>query len=124
MGSKFVVKKGQILFAEGGFSDCAYIIESGKLEISKRDKNGGKKVVGVLSDSEIVGEMGLIDGSPRSATATALENTTVSIISKDHFENLYRSNPRALMPILKVLTVRLRNTSRLVLELGVLEHSV
>jgi CRP/FNR family transcriptional regulator, cyclic AMP receptor protein len=72
------LKKGEIIFHEGNPSDCAYIIGSVSIEILENSP-GGQKVLGVLEDNEIFGEMGLIDGQPRSATVTALEESEVSI---------------------------------------------
>lgn len=58
--------------------------------------------------------MGLIDGLPRSATVTAFEDCVISILSQEVVNNLAHHNPESLMPILKVLTRRLRATPALV----------
>ncbi len=58
--------------------------------------------------------MGLIDGLPRSATVTPFEDCVISILSQEVFNNLAHHNPESLMPILKVLTRRLRATPALV----------
>ncbi len=108
MSKNYVLKKGQTLFKEGSFSDSAFIIESGEIEISKTNEMGDKVVIDVLEQSEIVGEMGLIDGQPRSATATAKTEATIKEITQDQFKVLSKKNPQAMMPILKILTKRLR----------------
>jgi len=104
------IRKGDIIFREGSFADCAFIIEAGKVEISEKDKNGEKRVLGILTENDIFGEMGLIDEMPRSATATAIEDCVISILTKESFHNLSKHNPDALMPLLKVLSHRLRET--------------
>jgi CRP-like cAMP-binding protein len=114
MSAKYTLKKGQVLFKEGSFSDAAFIIESGKVEISKTSDAGEKMVIGVLKDNDIVGEMGLIDGHPRSATVTAVSDVRIKEITRDQFETLSKTNPNALIPILKVLTLRLRSTLKMV----------
>ena len=58
--------------------------------------------------------MGLIDGQPRSATVTASKNTRLSKITKDQFDSLFEHNPKALMPIMKVMVKRMRETLHLV----------
>ena len=108
--SKMNVKKGEVIFWEGTVSNCAFIIEKGKFEVSKLCANGKSKVLGILNASDIFGEMGLIDGHPRSATVTALEDGKVSVISKENFESLAQKSPETLMPLLKVLSNRLRDT--------------
>ncbi len=117
MGTKYALKKGQVLFKEGSFSDAAFIIESGKVEISVNNSGGQKTVIGVLEDNDIVGEMGLIDGNPRSATVTALSDVSIKEITRAQFETLARTNPNAIMPILKVLSKRLRDTLKMVLDI-------
>ena len=107
-------KKGEEIIEEGALGDCAYIIEQGSVEVSKLTPYGEKQVLAVLEKSEIFGEMGLIDGLPRCATVTALENCVMSVCSKETFNNLADHNPESLFPIFKVLVRRLRSTHTLV----------
>ena len=101
--------KGEIIFHEGSLSDCAYIIGMGSIEIYTTTAQG-KKTLGILGENEIFGEMGLIDGLPRSATARACETSVIFILTAQTFEQLVHKNPKALLPILKILTHRLRET--------------
>ena len=110
-------KKGEEIIKEGNLSDCAYIIGDGRVEVSKKLPNGEKQIIGLLDKNEIFGEMGLIDGFPRSATVVALEDCSISIITQESFNNLAQHKPEALMPILKVLAKRLRSTLSLVEDL-------
>ncbi|PIQ97943.1 MAG: hypothetical protein COV67_01510 [Nitrospinae bacterium CG11_big_fil_rev_8_21_14_0_20_56_8] len=114
MSIPLTVKKGDIIFREGNFSDCAFIIEKGLFEVSKTDEEGKKKVIGALHTGDIFGEMGLIDGKPRSATVIALEDGRISILSRESFEALAERKPESLMPLLRVLSIRLRDTLQLV----------
>jgi CRP-like cAMP-binding protein len=107
-------KKGEDIIEEGTLGDCAYIIEQGSVEVSKLTPHGEKQVLGVLEKSEIFGEMGLIDGLPRCATVTALENCVMSVCSRETFNSLADHNPESLLPIFKVLVRRLRSTLSLV----------
>jgi len=102
-------KKGEVVFHEGNPSDYAYIIGSGSIEILEKTL-GGQKILGVLNDNEIFGEMGLIDGLPRSATARAREETVVYTLTPETFDSLVHKNPESLLPIMKILTCRLRET--------------
>ena len=110
-------KKDAEIIQEGTLSDCAYIIESGKVEVSKIQPSGEKQIIAVLEENDIFGEMGLIDGLPRSATVVALEDCSISIMTQETFNHLAQHNPQALMPILTVLAKRLRSTLTLVEEL-------
>ena len=106
------LKKGETVFAQGSPSDCAFIISSGSVEIIENTLEG-QKTIGQLTENEIFGEMGLIDGKPRSATAVALEDSVVFIMTQISFDKLAREKPEALLPILKVLSGRLRETMNL-----------
>ena len=101
-------KKGAKIIEEGTLSDCAYIIESGRVQVSKTMSNGEEQVIGILEDNDIFGEMSLVDSLPRSATVLALEDCTISVMTPEIFNSLSKHNPEALMPILKILASRLR----------------
>jgi CRP-like cAMP-binding protein len=109
-------KKGAEIIKEGTLSNCAYIIVSGSVEVSKKQLED-KQIIAILSENDIFGEMGLIDGLPRSATVVALEDCSITIMTQETFNHLAQHNPQALMPILKVLAKRLRSTLSLVEEL-------
>ncbi len=106
-------KKGKVVFSEGNASDFAYIIESGRFKVSKTFEDGKVRVICILKTNNIFGEMGVIEEVPRSATVTALENSKVSVMDKTDFDMLAERNPQALMPVLKLLSGRLRKTLRL-----------
>jgi len=107
-------KKGEIIIEEGSLSNDAYIIELGSVEVSKKLPGGKIQVITKLDRNDIFGEMGLIDKLPRSATVKALEDCSISIMTPDTFNSLAKRNPKALMPILKVLAKRLRNTLKII----------
>ena len=65
--------KGDKIFREGEPGSCAYLIESGSVEISAMN-HGAKITISTLGPGEIFGEMALIDNRRRSATATILED--------------------------------------------------
>ena len=105
-------RKYDLIFTEGSPGDCAYLVEEGKFEVS-RLHNGRKQVIGILKEKDIFGEMGIIDSQPRSATATALEKSKVSLITQECFHSMKTTNPEALMPVLRVLSVRIRDSFKL-----------
>ena len=110
------LKKGEVVFHEGNPSGDAYIISLGSIEILENTASG-QKVLGILGENEIFGEMGLIDGQPRSATARAREDSVVYVLTPKTFDNMVQENPEALLPILKILINRLRETMKF-LKLG------
>ena len=110
-------KKYDFIFNEGTYGDSAYMIDFGKVGIiSLTNQNDKRKLIATLKKDDIFGEMGLIDNKVRTATAIALEETQVTVISKKTFDYLLEHDPLALRPLLKVLSHRLRNTTNLLQE--------
>ena len=110
-------KKFDYIFNEGTCGDSAYMIDFGKVGIiSESNKNNKRKLLAVLQKDDIFGEMGLIDNKVRTASAVALQDTQVSVISKKTFDYLIRNDPFALRPLVRVLSHRLRNTTNLLQE--------
>ncbi|HUU30180.1 MAG TPA: cyclic nucleotide-binding domain-containing protein [archaeon] len=109
---KKTFKPGNPIIRENTLGNTAYIIESGNVEVSK---NIGRQriVLSRLGKGEIFGEMCLIDDSPRSATVTALEDTTVTVLSKNHFQQVLLENSE-LQKIFSIMAERLRKTDILV----------
>ena len=110
-------KKFDCIFNAGTFGDSAYMIDFGKVGIiAETNKSDKCKLLATLQKNDIFGEMGLIDNTVRTATAIALKDTQVSVISKKTFDYLIRHDPFALRPLVKVLSHRLRNTTNLLQE--------
>ena len=105
------MKKGQVVFQEGSRSDFAFIIENGQVEVSRRRKDGNVEVLDILGKNEIFGEMGMVDGGPRTATITALENSKVTMISREDLNLMTRKDPKAWFPIVKAMSARLRRST-------------
>ncbi|MGR3301807.1 MAG: cyclic nucleotide-binding domain-containing protein [Candidatus Scalindua sp.] len=75
-------RKDDVIIEKGSHETCAYVIESGKVEVSD-SVNNKKVVLAVLGEKQIFGEMGLVEDKPRSATVTAIEDVRLAAISCD-----------------------------------------
>lgn len=75
------LSKGEVLFQQGDLGDQAYLIEQGKLRITAIRK-GVELTLNEIGLGEMVGELALIDGGPRTATVVALEDTELKAITK------------------------------------------
>jgi len=98
------------LFREGEAGDTAYIIESGRVEISLL-RDGGKVVIAELGPGSLVGELALIGAGIRLATATALEETRVAIIHRDQLEAALSDADPVIKLFLRVLLERFHEAS-------------
>jgi CRP/FNR family transcriptional regulator, cyclic AMP receptor protein len=94
MSKTHVFSKGALLIREGSCQRNAYIIEKGRVEVSKRDEKGNKRVIAICGKNEVVGEMTLLNGGTRCATITALDDCEVSVIKYENFKYLPDSDHR------------------------------
>lgn len=106
-------KPGTVIFREGEPSRCMYAIHWGEVGIFSGYGTPEEKKLAVLTANQFFGEMGMIQGEPRSATAVVLdEKTTLEIIGPNDMAKLYEENPLKLDMILKNLSYRLRRLSQ------------
>ena len=105
-------QRGQVIFREGDKSQEAFFIVSGLVEISINTSHGIQSLA-KIGPGEIIGEMGMIMDRPRSATASALENTTLETIAEAEFEEQIIQRPDRLHVYLATLFERIRRTDLL-----------
>ncbi|MCB0200921.1 MAG: CoA-binding protein [Anaerolineae bacterium] len=98
---------GQDLFAEGSRGNSAYIIESGELEIIKTSVNR-QVLLAVRRSGDVIGEMALLEDSPRSATVRARSDSVLYEIGQLQFENLLNNSPSASRVLLNTVLARWR----------------
>jgi CRP/FNR family transcriptional regulator, cyclic AMP receptor protein len=100
-----VFQPGEVIFAEGDKGDKMYVICSGEVEIER-----GGKLVERLSSGGIFGEMALIDGSPRAATARAKTPCEVAPLTEKTFLFLVHETPFFALSVMRTLADRLRRS--------------
>ncbi len=101
----------EVIFNEGEFGDVAYLITSGRVRVESR-QNTLAVDYAELGANEIVGEMSLIDGAPRSATVTAVTETSLVVITRELIDKKLSQVDPVLHLLLNSLLIRLRNTSQ------------
>lgn len=108
-------KAGETLFSEGEPCKELYFLLTGEVKIFKKDKNRQYKEIATLGGRSVLGEMGFIERSLRSATAIAEMNTTGIGLDHDAFEILCEAHPQVAIKLLKklnrLLALRLRKTT-------------
>ncbi|MBT5266008.1 MAG: cyclic nucleotide-binding domain-containing protein [Rhodospirillaceae bacterium] len=111
---------GAILFHEGDEAHCAYLIESGEIEILK-ERAGEILVLATLAKGAVFGEMALIDGGKRSATARAKSMVVVRGVDYKSLMRLKEQTSTAVWGLLQVTMERLRHTNDKLVEGATLE---
>ena len=105
---RHILVKNEVVFRNGDMGDCAYLIETGSIEILA-ETDAGEKRLALFEKGELFGEIALIDQQPRTATARALEKTTLVPIQRRLVENLLSKSDPILRHLLLVVLERFRN---------------
>jgi CRP-like cAMP-binding protein len=98
--------KGTVLFQEGEPGKDMFVLQSGKISISKKVRDV-EKVLAVLGPGEFFGEMAIISNKPRNATATVMEDAKLLVIDPKTFEAMIRGNAEIAVRMIKKLAERL-----------------
>jgi CRP/FNR family cyclic AMP-dependent transcriptional regulator len=104
---------GSVLFRKGEAGDAMYLIEGGRVRIHIRDRDGGEFTLAELAGGDFFGEMAILDGKPRSASATVIEDARLAVLSREHFHAYVRRNPDLAIEMLSAITERLRHTDEM-----------
>jgi predicted acylesterase/phospholipase RssA/CRP-like cAMP-binding protein len=94
---------GEVLFEQGDASDAGYLLVSGRLGVAR-----GGDVVGEVCRGEVVGELGVLEAAPRSATVTALRDSSLARFEPDAFRTLAASHPDLMLHVMRTIVARAR----------------
>jgi CRP-like cAMP-binding protein len=100
------IPKGTLLFREGDPGKEMYVIQSGRIAISKKVRDV-EKVLAVLGPGEFFGEMAIISNKPRNASASVEEEARLLVIDPKTFEAMIRGNSEIAVRMIKKLAERL-----------------
>ncbi len=107
------VARGAELFHHGDKGDAMYLIETGRVRIHVEDTTGHDVTLAELAGGDFFGEMAILDGKPRAADATVIEDARLAILSRDDFLSFVRRYPDVALEMLSAVTDRLRRTDEL-----------
>lgn len=113
--------RGTTIVRAGDATDSLYIIVSGSARVLNSDEEGREVILSILGPGDFFGEMGLIDGSPRSADVVAAEAGELLVISKSDFRRCLEENFEVAMNIMKRLVERLRDADRKIESLALMD---
>ncbi|MEO1055994.1 MAG: cyclic nucleotide-binding domain-containing protein [Actinomycetota bacterium] len=104
---------GEVLFRQGDPADAAYFVVNGRLAVSAHDADDGTEtVLAEVGRGDVVGEIGLLDDAPRSATVRATRDSTVAAFSAAAFEELVALAPPLMMHVARGVVDTLRRGPR------------
>ena len=118
--------KGSMIILEEEFGDIVFIVKSGTVKITRVNDEGKEVILAMLGESEIFGEMAIIDGEARSANALAQEDCKLIAITSADFVNLLKNNFSVSLALMGELAKRLRKSDQHIeaLSLNDAEHRI
>lgn len=105
---------GSVVIKEGDQADCLFIVSSGKLEADRGGSAGHSMQLATYRPGDYFGEMALFEGSPRSATVRATEDSECLTMTRGDFMTALKDDPQIAVGMLPALVRRLRNADVLI----------
>ncbi len=105
---------GKVIFEEGDSGEEMYVVIQGEVEIRKKTSADTSKTLAVLHTGDIFGEMALIEGKKRSATAIATQPTKLLALNDTLFENMIETNPDFAKKMIRILSERIRKANSII----------
>jgi CRP/FNR family transcriptional regulator, cyclic AMP receptor protein len=104
-------RKGQILFGRGDAGTQLYLVAEGQIRLAIATPDGRELSFQIAVAGDLIGEIAVLDGGPRSAEATALTPVTVFVIERGAFRELWSAHPGIADAVVTFLCRRLRDVS-------------
>ena len=101
---------GSFVFREGDEGNCAYVLQTGLVDIVKVI-DGEEKILGQITKGAIFGEMALVDNQPRMAGARVVEPSVVIVVSRGTFEEKLKHTDPFIRGLLHIFAENIRNLS-------------
>jgi len=114
-------RRNEVIFHQQDVGDSLHIVVDGGVKIVLPSQGGEEAIIASLKPGDFFGELALLDGGPRSTTATALEPTETLALPRDQFLRLLPEDPRLVTALLKALAGELRRLTGHVEELHFLD---
>lgn len=111
---------GAIVFSQADPGDALYGVITGKVRISASSRNGREVFLNIMEPGDTFGEIALLDGRPRTATASAIAPSALIIVTREHFLPLLEREPKLASHVIQLLCERIRWTSGLAEESALL----
>ena len=109
-------RKGEIIFRQGDAADCMNDVYEGRVGVYVDYGTKNQKLLMEYFPDHYFGEMGLIDQAPRSATAVALTDVCLGVVTEEAFGEFFRKNPARVLMVMQQLSSNLRRRTNEYME--------
>jgi CRP/FNR family transcriptional regulator len=111
------VGRGHVVFREGDTGDRLFVVLDGKVKITRASADGRENLIAVLGAGEMFGELSLFDPGPRTASVSAITDSTLASLDHDDLRPLLLERPGVAVELLQALAQRLRRTNEAMADL-------
>ena len=115
---RFTYSRNSVLINQGEHSNSLYIVLKGELKVTALGSGGRQIILAFLGVGNFVGELSLLDDKPRSATVQTTEETETMQVTQEVFHRFVESFPETLLPMLRMMSGRLRELDETVCSLA------
>jgi len=105
-------RQGEIIFEQGDPGQVLYLVETGQVRIFVQDADGQETGVNICGPGDVFGELAVIDENPRSASAMAMQDTVLYVLTRDLFREHLRRSPQLALNFMRTLSVRVRYSTQ------------
>ena len=99
------------IFYEGDPADAVFVVVNGRVKVVTTSSDGKEFILTVLGSGQVFGEMGLLEGAPRSAAVITITEVELLVIKRDDFDRLIESSPTISRKLMAILSRRLRRAN-------------
>jgi CRP/FNR family cyclic AMP-dependent transcriptional regulator len=103
-----VYKPKETIVSKGDSATEFFVLLRGRAKVTAHGADGADTVINMMGPGEVFGEIGILDGQPRSATVVTLEECEMAVVDKRAFHGLLTSSPPVAIKLLAVLAGRIR----------------
>ena len=114
-------RKNTIIFHKDQAGDALYLVESGHVRIFLPTESGEELTVEIARVGDVFGELALLDGRPRSASAGTLEDTSTQVLSREDFQRFLSATPEFATSLIELLSTRIRQITEYAESLAFLD---
>jgi cAMP-dependent protein kinase regulator len=100
---------GEVIFRQNSDGHFAYLIQTGEVDLQREELDGRIRQLRRLGPGEVFGEMALLDGGPRFATAIAMSGLSAEVIRADHFNQLLNESPPIVRALIRIYARMIRS---------------
>lgn len=103
-------KKNNLIIFEDDLGSNLFFIKTGRVKISGTSHEGAEAIFSILAEGDFFGELSLLDGLPRSATATSIDDVELWVLHRGDFLDMIQKYPQISITLMKELARRIRRS--------------